>query len=251
MCAPLGILLREQRRHRQFLPAWLPDVAREVRVGQFLGFDHGVERLRRAEAKVFLSQREILQNVQHLQRGNSLPVRRQLVHGPVVVGRREGLDPFGGKFGKVLRGHRPVMAFHGLEDFLRDFALVECVAAVLRDLPQRPRQIHIAKNFADLRSVILDQVRARRSLIVAQQVRVRRPDRGDPFRHRKTFLGRADGRREHLGKFLPPELVGQFLPAVHRPRHGDAVHAALRHGAQPLPVQKVNGQLAGRPTARV
>ena len=251
MSTPLGILLREQRCHRQFLPAWLPDVTREVRVGQFLGLDHGVERLRRAEAEVFFPHREILQNVQHLQRGNSLPVRRQLVHGPVVVGRRDGLDPLGRIFGKVLRGHRPVMAFHGLEDFLRDFALVECVAAVLRDLPQRPRQIHIAKNFADLRSVILDQVRARRSLIVAQQVRVRRPDRGDPFRHRKAFLGRAHGRREHLRKFFPPELVGQLLPAVHRPRHGDAVHAALRHGAQPLPVQKVNGQLAGRPTARV
>ncbi len=41
------------------------------------------------------------------------------------------------------------------------------------------------------------------------------------------------------------------MPAVHRSRHGDRLNAVLRHFANALVLQKLNGQSGGRPAAGV
>ena len=69
-------LFRKQRRKRQFLFPRVADIFCQIRVRQLLRLDHGVQRFRRAEAPILLSQRKRLHNVQHFQRRHPLHVRR-------------------------------------------------------------------------------------------------------------------------------------------------------------------------------
>src|SRR6476619_699121 len=65
--------------------------AREVRVREFLRLDEMMEIRRRVEAHRLEIVR--IENAQHLERGDSLIVRRQLPHAIALERRRDGRNP--------------------------------------------------------------------------------------------------------------------------------------------------------------
>ena len=74
-----------------------------------------------------------LEDVEHLERGDALAVRRQLPHVVAAVVGRDRLDPLGVVRGQVRGGEIAAVGAHVLLDALGDLALVEGVAAALGD----------------------------------------------------------------------------------------------------------------------
>ena len=79
----------------------IADVAVHVRISQLFRFDHGLQRVGGVLSP--LRERKSLHDVEHLQRGDALAVRRDFVDGPAVVSGRNRLDPFARIIGQIRR----------------------------------------------------------------------------------------------------------------------------------------------------
>jgi hypothetical protein len=66
-------------------------VALHVGVGELLGLDHHVQRLRAMETET--RERKALHQVEHHQGGDALRVGRNLVDRPAAIARRDWIDP--------------------------------------------------------------------------------------------------------------------------------------------------------------
>ena len=66
-----------------------------------------MQRLRRVVTP--LSERKALHDVEHLDCGNAMTVRRQLIDRPAAILGRHGIDPFSLERGKVGKRHRAAM----------------------------------------------------------------------------------------------------------------------------------------------
>ncbi len=101
-----GVILGEQAcatRQTCGLLRGSPMYFGEVGIGQFFRFDHGVQRAGlRGTAEVF-AERKRLHDVEHFERGDALAVGRHLVDRPAAIGGGDGIDPFGGVVGEILR----------------------------------------------------------------------------------------------------------------------------------------------------
>src|ERR1700720_2690042 len=221
-------LFRKQRRNRQFLFPRVANVSRKIRICQLLCLHHRVQRFRRPKTPILLSQRKCLHDVQHFQRRDALHVRLQLVNRPIAIGSGDRLDKFAGVFGQVLRGHRSVVPLHRVQNLRGNFAFVERLPAVLRDLLKRPGQLGIAKHLAYFRGAVSRKIGLRRHLICPQVVHFGRPVSPRPFRDRESVPRRSNRRRQILCQFLSSKLIRELLPPIHRSRHCDCIHSLLR-----------------------
>ena len=126
-----GAGLVEHRRGRDHREARVADVAEHVGVGELLGLDHHVQRVRAVEA--VLAEREALHQVQHHQGGHALGVRADLVdassRGRSVCDRR---DPLGLELGQVGGGERAALLLRDRQDGLGGRTVVVAVAARAR-----------------------------------------------------------------------------------------------------------------------
>ncbi len=231
MCRPF---FRKQRRHRQSLFPRIADVPRQVGIRQFLRFDHDMERIRRTESPILLPHRKCLHDVQHLQRRDALPVRRQFIDRPIAIGGGDGFHPFAGELRQVPRHHRPAVAFHRIQNLCRNFSFVKCISPVLRDLLERPGQIRIAKHFPYFRRMVSRQIRLRCRFICPKVIDGCCPVGSRPFRHRKSVLCCSNRRRQVFSQFFSPKPVRKLLPSVHGSGNGDGIHALLRHAPNSL-----------------
>ena len=91
---------------------------------------------------------EAFENVQHLQRGDALAVRRQLVDIVAAIVRRDRIDPGGGVLFEIDFAQIAAVGLHEGIDLVRDLAFVEGVAALSRDQPQAFSPGRILENFA-------------------------------------------------------------------------------------------------------
>ena len=118
-------------------------------------------------------------------------------------------------------------------------------------LLKRPGQVRIAKYLAYFRRSISGKISLRRRFIGPQVIHFACPVRSRPFRNRESVLRRSNRRRQILGQFLSSKLIRQLLPAIHRARDGDRIYSLLRHAANSLLLQILDGQPLGRPSARI
>ena len=86
-----GVLFGEHPAHRQLGCFGIADIAKDVGVGQLLGFDLNVQGARRIQSK--LAQVELLHDVEHFERADALHVRRQFVNRPAAVRRGNRIRP--------------------------------------------------------------------------------------------------------------------------------------------------------------
>ena len=151
-----GRILRKQLGHGNVAVVRIADIAQQVGVGEFLGFDHHVQSFGAVVA--ILRQRKSFHHVEHLKRRDSLSVGRQFRDGPAAIVGGDRLDPLGLEVGQV--GGRPFNAiFLGFADQrLRRWTFVETIASMRCDQAQRGCQVAIAENFANFRRAAVRQI---------------------------------------------------------------------------------------------
>ena len=118
-------------------------ISLKVGIGEFLGFDLQVQGFLAVVPP--LLDGEWFHDVQHLERGDSLPVGRHLVDGPAMIGGADGVNPFRLEFGQIVGLHIAAKLTLQLQDRSRRFSLVKPIAAMFRDALERSRQFGIAK----------------------------------------------------------------------------------------------------------
>ena len=158
---------------------------------------------------------EAFENVQHLQRGDALRVRRELEHVVAAIGRGDRIEPVRRVSAEVRFGQQPVAAFHVLGDRPRDRTAVERVAATLRDRLQRCRQPRIREDLAGRRRPAARKERSRRGGVARQRGLGTLPLHGNDLAHREAIPRISDRRLQRLCERDRAVLREQLAPAVH------------------------------------
>src|SRR3954469_13847222 len=89
-----------------------------------------------------------LQDIQLEEQRDSAAVGRLGEDGVAAIGGGNGLDPLRLVAGQILIREKSAVGGIEVGDVVRDLPLVEDIRAFLRDPPQGPRQVGLAKNLA-------------------------------------------------------------------------------------------------------
>ena len=157
----------------------------------------------------------MLHDIEHGKRGYALPVRRQLIYCPAVIGSRNRLHPFRLKFGKIFHGMCAALRSQKLNHHFRQLAVIKCIAPVRRDLLQRFGQRRILEHVAQLRVYAARRVGFRVARLLQQLL-------GYPIvrillGERKPILGIKNGRCEQLRKRQTAKAAAQRVPPATQP----------------------------------
>ena len=177
---------------------------------------------------------EPLEDVQHLQDGDALAVRRQLEHAPAAIRRRNRLDPLGAVRAKVLAAEIAAVAADALLDGGRDGAVVKPGAAFVRDQLVRAREPQIRERLADRRRAAAGHEDLGEAGVAMKLARAGRPCGADDLGHREALARVFDRRREQLAERQAPEARVQLAPAVDGARHADGERARARGSGRDL-----------------
>ena len=243
------VLLVDQRRERCRREARIGRVAEHIGIGELLRFDHHVQRSRAVEP--IFTQRKLLHDVEHQQRGKALRVRRQLEYLPAVVRRRDRGDPLGSELGEIRGGHRAAVRAQRVDDRAGNRSCVECRSAVGCDRAQRLRERRIREPLARARRAAVDEERRRSAHVAGELVGVGRPSLRDDVGHRKSLFGVEHRRREHVGHSKAPEPRLQRLPSGDASGHGHRIDTRRRHRRQAARSEQRGRETGRRPPARV
>ena len=106
--------------------------ARDIGIGEPLGFHHVVQRF--GASALPLRQVDILEDIDHLQRGKALAVGRQFAQlVPILVPGTGGLDPFAAVGGKILAREGAALRLQVIDDHIGQIAVVIGIAPVAGD----------------------------------------------------------------------------------------------------------------------
>eukprot|EP00754_Rhynchopus_humris_P048973 Rhum_TRINITY_DN8102_c0_g1::Rhum_TRINITY_DN8102_c0_g1_i1::g.26220::m.26220 len=207
--------------------------------GQLLRLDVEVEVVGRVVSEG--AQVEVLEDVQHLDGCDALRVRRQLEDLVLAaVRRRHRLHPLTVVRREVLARQAQARRRRRLLVRGRDAAVVELLAAAVRDLLQRVRQRRVLEDLAGARDApparllvlhregLQEAVEGVRVLAVRREVAAVRRDVPlctDHLRHGGSVAGVADGRVEQARPLQLAELLVQVAPPLDR--------AGNRHAQRP------------------
>ena len=149
--APLGrVIFRKQSFKRDFCKRRICVKFRAIGPRDFLCLDHRVQCLGRIASH--RSQIESFENVQNLQRGDSLSVRRQFKNIISAIIHRNRIDPRARVLFKIVFAQKSAVLVHEHVDLVRDLAFIESVATFLANQSQRLGQRRILENVAFRRS---------------------------------------------------------------------------------------------------
>ena len=129
------IFLRQKLLHRNLAKARIAVVRLHIRVRQLHRFNACVQLSRAVRTRRI--SRKPLHDVQHLQRGDAVTIRRQLINCPVAIRGVDRLDPLRRIRSEIVRRHRSAQVLRRLQNRLRNFALVKRRLALLRNKPER------------------------------------------------------------------------------------------------------------------
>ena len=171
-----------------------------------------------------------LQDIQHLQRRDTLAVGRQLINVVAPVIDRLRLDPVRGMAGEILVAQRPADAFHIGVDHMGKFALVKYITAPGADLLQCLGEVRIAENLPLHGHFPIDQVsgfeivdlfnltggvQALIARLVARHIKRHH------FGHRKSLAGIAHSRGENFAHGPGAKALVHGEPPVDGAGHRD------------------------------
>ena len=184
-------------------------------------FEHDVEAL--GAGRIERGEIEPLEDVQHHQRGEPLPVRRHLDHVESAVVGADRLGGLAAMARQIVRREKAAPRRHGRHDVVGDRALVEGARAVPGDRRQGRGERGKPDHVAGRRRAAAEQEVARRPRVMREARRRLRPVTRDARRDRKTLLGVADGGRQRA---IEPEAAVRLEdrgPRLDRARHRHGV----------------------------
>ena len=257
---------RLPRRHRAVGHRRInqPRPLRRVRLGDHAGRGNlhharirdvlqiGVGQLHRLNLAVELGGRKRsrrpkrLENVQHRQRRQPLPVRRQLMHPPAPVCRRQRRHPFRLESRQISRREQPAqplrLPYNGRPDLTR----VEHIGALFGDQLHGAAQVRILPPLSHRRRLPVRIEDANALRVLPHQRRLPTPP--DHLLDRKAFPRQANRRcKQRLPRQLAVPLVHR-LPTPHTPRHRHRMNPRRVHLLEALRLQRRDGhRLRGGP----
>src|SRR5262249_38443249 len=132
------------------------------------------------------------EDVQDLQRRNTLTVWRKLEHIVTSIVHRDRVDPSGGMLLEIGLPQEPAIGSHESVDLVSDLTLVESVPPFLTNQSQRPCQIRVFEDvaFTGRASFAIKRVGLeKRSGQTLVKARTERPVIRDQIADWKTFFG--------------------------------------------------------------
>ncbi len=183
-----------------------------VGVGEFFGFDEEVKIIgavpsHRPNVVTF-------QDVQDLERGNSLAVGRKLPHIVAAVVGRDGFDPFGPVVLEVLHAEVTAERFAGGDDLSGDGAAVVGIASPFGDCAEAGGQVRIAEELADARRLAARIVRGQELGLQAGFSLAASPSAADDLADGKSLFGVLDRGGQQLLEAHRSKPLAQLVPAV-------------------------------------
>ncbi len=154
--ALVRILLRQNAGHWRGRELRIGHIALQVAKSQLLGFNLNMQHL---HARLFIRpDLEILQDVEHFKRPDSLPVGWQLGDLPAAIIGRDRLHPFGVICAKIGARYGSTERARSLEQRFTHRTIVESPRAQFGDQTKRVAKLWIAEDFAGPRSASIRQI---------------------------------------------------------------------------------------------
>ena len=175
---------------------------------------------------------ETLENVQDLQCGYALPIRRQLVNIPATIICRHRRHPLRAMCGKIFVTQQATVLGHVGIDSLCDITLIKSVPASFNEHLIGFGKTRVAEHLAFRRRLPIRHVGLGKSRVLAQYFRIRRHTCSDNFRNRKTVFRIGNGRRQHIGHWQSAISPMQFEPTVNGTRHTYRQRTGIGDGAE-------------------
>jgi len=163
------------------------------------------------------------QDIQRQQCGKSLAVRRTLPEADAAVCRADRLLPGASVFCQVLFVEHSAGSLDGGRDIAGDVALIEGQLAAFSDNAQGSGKSGIAEDFSCMRCATSDRELQAAQGIAQLALHTARPEVRSDGRHRKSFLGQPDGRRQDPGHRKPAVPLDQVAPPGACTGHCDRV----------------------------
>ena len=253
LAAFLRIGFRDQTRDRRVVERGIGVRRSAVGERDLFRFDEQMHVLGAAETVAF--QIVGFEQIEDLQRGDALPVRRQFPDVVTAIVGADRVDPFAGVRGHVLIAQETIVGIEIRIDAARDLALVERIAAAVRDLLQCIREIRIAPHLAfarrasGFRRAAIDGELFLEPRPLRQHRHAAAPVIRDDVVHRMTVARVTDGGRQILRHRAFAETPMQREPAVDGTRHAHRQWTMRGNIGQAAPLEFVERQRFGR-TAR-
>ena len=200
--------------------------------------------------RIELADIELLEDVEQHQRGEPLPVRRQLDHVEPAIVRRDRRHDVAAMAREIVRGEQPALLLNGRRDIGRDRALVERLRAAGRDRLQGRGERRQPHDAADRRRCAVRQVILRRARMRLELAGVLGPVGADARRDRVAVLGIADRREQRAVEAEAAVGFEDRFPRLDRARHRDGMRRGrddlvLHAGGQHLLGRRGGGRAAG------
>ncbi len=207
------VLLRDEPvdGHRRFCRVGVVDGT--VLEGQLLRFDEQVQVF--GGVRFQAGNVEVFEQIQGLERGDALTVRRNLPHVIATVARAHRVDPVRRMLREITHFEEAALLLRGTHNPLGDFALVKHAPAFARHQFERICKGGVAVHVAETQLAVRLECRGQGR----KALRVNAETPGDDRRQREPFARIFNGRREQFAGGLPAEAPVQFLPAAHTARH--------------------------------
>ena len=157
-----------------------------------------------------------LDDVQHLERGKSLPGRWELVDVVAVIVGRNRLHPLRLVLGQVVELHDAAERAGFRDDGPGDVALVESVAPFLLQQAERARHVGLSEDAVERRRVAVGQPGGSGISVALERIDGAPPLAVHPLVDGKAFLGVCRGWFEDLGKCHRAEPLQERVPARRR-----------------------------------
>ena len=201
------------------------EVKLAVGKGAFLGFNEQVQVV----GTVVVKRPEVvaLQDLEHLQRHESLGRRRQLVDVVAAIGDMDGIDPIRGVVLEIAQSEGATRLLRTTHQLFRHLAAIEELRAPLGDAAHCARQVRLPEHFTRCRRPAVNEITCRGLLVLSQLLLEIAPLVARERTYREALLGVADGGFEKFPQGACTVVFEQGLPAVHRSRHRYRVNAGL------------------------
>ena len=193
----------------------------------------------------------LLEDVQNLQRGDALAVRRQFPDVVAAIAGADRLDPVGGVLLEVAQRDQATDRLAVANDLPGDPALVKRLRPLLADGTIDLGQVAVGHAFAFPRRAAVLEKCAAGGRRFAEDHFAGLPVAGDDLRHRKAVPRVTNRRRKRLGQRQFAEPVVQRLPAGDAARHRPTERPLERDALVPALANELARNAKRRATAGV